>query len=201
MGYCFSKSCGCGMMEIIKVQFRRGVMMKKIEIKKLSTKYDVRKLNTDDVEMIFNFCKSNTQYYEYCGKEPSIELIESDLKITPPGIPLEQKYYVGFFENGKLIAIMDLIDGYPNSDYVYIGFFMMNSELQGTGIGSRIISETLEYLRGQGLKKCQLGIDKENPQSNHFWRKNGFEVIREVVQEEGTILVAEKHLESKMQFV
>ena len=39
-----------------------------------------------------------------------------------------------------------------------------------------------------------LGIDKNNPQSNHFWRKNGFEVIREVVQEEGTILVAEKEL-------
>ena len=186
------------MMEKNKVQFRRGVMMKKIEIKKLSTKYDVRKLNTDDVEMIYHFCKSNTQYYEYCGKEPSIELIESDLKITPPGIPLEQKYYVGFFEGDILVAIMDLEDGYPNSDYVYIGFFMMNSELQGTGIGSNIISEALDYLREQGFKKCQLGIDKENPQSNHFWRKNGFEVIREVVQEEGTILVAEKALKIKI---
>lgn len=168
--------------------------MRKIDIEKLSKRYDVRKLHLDDVEIIYEFCKRNTQYYEYCGKELSIELIEQDLEITPPGIPLEQKYYLGFFENSKLVAVMDLEDGYPNSDYVYIGFFMMDCELQGRGIGSKIISEALEYLRRQGFEKCQLGIDKDNPQSNHFWRKNGFEVIREVEIEEGTILVAEKRL-------
>lgn len=168
--------------------------MKRIEIKKLSEKYDIRKLNFDDVEMIYTFCKSNTQYYEYCGKELSIELIERDLRITPPGIPLEQKYYVGFFEKGKLVAVMDLEDGYPDEDYAYIGFFMMNHEVQGNGIGTQIITEVFKHLKELGFQKSMLGIDKDNPQSNHFWRKNGFEVIREVVQEEGTILVAEKLL-------
>ena len=52
----------------------------------------------------------------------------------------------------------------------------------------------IKYLSEQGFQKCQLGIDKDNPQSNHFWRKNGFEVIREVEIEEGIILVAEKQL-------
>ena len=168
--------------------------MKKIEIKKISKRYDVRKLNLDDVQMIYAFCKRNTQYYKYCGKELSIELIEKDLEITPPGIPIEQKYYIGFFDNGKLVAIMDLEDGYPDCDYAYIGFFMINYELQGKGIGSIIISEVLEYLHEQGFQKSQLGIDKDNPQSNYFWRKNGFEVIREVEIEEGIILVAEKQL-------
>lgn len=168
--------------------------MKIIDIKKLSKNYDVRKLNIDDAQMIYSFCKRNTQYYEYCGKEISIELIENDLEITPPGIPIEQKYYIGFFDNSKLVAIMDLIEGYPDCDYAYIGFFMMNYELQGRGIGSIIISEALEYLHEQSFQKAQLGIDKNNPQSNHFWRKNGFEVIREVEMEEGIILVAEKQL-------
>ena len=45
-----------------------------------------------------------------------------------------------------------------------------------------------------GLKRVLLGIDKENPQSNAFWSKNGFSVIREVEQEEGAILLAEKGL-------
>lgn len=168
--------------------------MKEIDIKKLSKRYTVRKLNLDDVQMIYTFCKRNTQYYEYCEKEPSIELIEKDIEITPPGIPIEQKYYIGFFDNGKLVAVMDLVDGYPACDYVYIGFFMMDCELQGNGIGSKIVSEALEYLSEQGFKKCQLGIDKYNPQSNHFWRKNGFEIIREVEIEEGIILAAEKQL-------
>ena len=168
--------------------------MHNIDINKFSKRYNVRNLNHNDVEMIYSFCKSNTQYYEYCGKEPSIELIERDLKITPPDFPIEQKYYVGFFESDNLVAIMDLEDGYPDKDYAYIGFFMMNSELQGNGIGTQIISEIFEYLRELGFYKCMLGIDKDNPQSNHFWKKNGFEVVREVVQEEGTILVAEREM-------
>jgi len=45
-----------------------------------------------------------------------------------------------------------------------------------------------------GLKRVLLGIDKENPQSNAFWAKNGFSVIRVVEQDEGTILLAEKCL-------
>lgn len=68
--------------------------MDKIDIKNLSKRYNVRKLNLDDVEMIYTFCKRNTKYYEYCGKELSIELIENDLNIAPPNIPLEQKYSI-----------------------------------------------------------------------------------------------------------
>ena len=168
--------------------------MHKIDINKFSNKYDVRKLQHDDVELIYSFCKSNTQYYQYCGKESSVELIERDLEITPPGFPIEQKYYIGFFDGDKLVAVMDLEDGYPDEDYAYIGFFMMNSELQGKGIGTQIISEIFEYLLKLGFRKCMLGIDKDNPQSNHFWKKNGFEVVREVVQEESTILVAVREL-------
>lgn len=166
--------------------------MGEIEISKLSKRYDVRKLNIEDVEMIYSFCKSNTQYYEHCGKDISIKLIEHDLRVAPPEIPMEQKYYIGFFDEGLLVAVIDLIAGYPNNNSVFIGFFMMNKELQGAGIGSKIISEMLNYLKKLGFEKCQLGIDKTNPQSNYFWRKNGFEVIREAMQEEGTILVAEK---------
>ena len=166
--------------------------MKEVEIKELSKKYNVRRLNHDDVEMIYLFCRANTQYYEYCEKEPSIELIENDLTITPPGISLQQKYYIGFFDHESLVAVMDLIMGYPDEDSAFIGFFMMNKNLQGRGFGSNIVNGVLERLKEKGIVRCQLGIDKDNPQSNHFWRKNGFKIIREVEQEQGAILVAEK---------
>lgn len=93
-----------------------------------------------------------------------------------------------------LVAIMDLIDGYPDEDCTYIGFFMMNKEIQGKGLGSSIISEALDYLKSIGFTSCRLAIDKDNPQSNHFWKKNGFEVIREIVRDEGTILEAKRGL-------
>ena len=164
------------------------------DISKLSTQYCVRYMSDSDADEILDFCLQNDQYYRYCGKHSSRELILHDLHITSPNTPKEAKYYVGFYDADTLVAIMDLIDGYPDGDTAFIGFFMMNRLLQGRQIGTHIIQELCLYLKETGLKRVLLGIDKENPQSNHFWAKNGFSVIREVEQDEGTILVAEKCL-------
>ena len=171
-----------------------GFYMNKIDITQFSDRHTVRKLTPDNIEIIYTLCKENPQFYEYSGRELSRDLIKQDLEVTPPGIPSEQKYFVGFFDDDKLVAVMDLIDGYPTQDHGYIGFFMVKHKLQQAGVGTDIISKTLEYLKQNGFKYCRLGIDKSNPQSNHFWKKNGFTTIKEVSTEDGIILVAEKQL-------
>ena len=50
------------------------------------------------------------------------------------------------------------------------------------------------YLKQTGKTAIRLGIAKDNPQANHFWKKNGFIVIKEVEREGWTVLVAEKKL-------
>ena len=164
------------------------------DLSKLSTQYRVRYMDDSDADALLGFCLQNDQYYRYCGKQPSRELILHDLHITPPNTPADARYYVGFYDKDVLVAIMDLIDGYPDSDTAFIGFFMMNRQLQGRQLGSRIVQEVCSCLKETGLNRVLLGIDKDNPQSNHFWAKNGFSVIREAHQEEGVILVAEKSL-------
>ena len=164
------------------------------DLSKFSTQYNVRYMSDSDADEILAFCLQNKQYYRYCGKQPSRELILRDLHITPPNTPAEAKYYVGYYEENNLVAVMDLIDGYPDNETAFIGFFMMSRPLQGRQIGTYIIQELCLYLKETGMERVLLGIDKENPQSNHFWAKNGFSVIKEVEQEEGTILLSEKSL-------
>ena len=165
-----------------------------IDIEKLSQSYDVRRLKEDDVDVILRICQENSQFYRYCQAEASREEILNDMHIVPPGKDLSSKYYIGFFQGNELIAVMDLIDGYPKEDIAYIGFFMMKKEYQGKQIGTSIISEAADYLRKIGYSVIRLGIDKENPQSNHFWKKNGFRVIQEADRNGWTILVAERKL-------
>ena len=165
-----------------------------LDISKLSSRYRVRAMSDHDAEAILALCLENTQYYRYCGKQPSRELVLQDLHITPPGKDTSSKYYVGFYEGDALAAVMDLIEEYPDEDRCYIGFFMMNRRLQGRQIGSRIIREVFRYLKEAGFTALRLAIDKGNPQSTHFWKKNGFLVIREVEQGGGTLLVAERTL-------
>ena len=171
--------------------------MKNIQIEKISDKYTVRTITEADVPMLYAWMQRNDQYYRYCGGETSPGRIRQDLTLCPPGIPLAQKYYVGFFAAGTLVAVMDLVDGYPDADTVFIGFFMMNKSLQGRGVGTALVSEVLAYLTALGFAAVRLGLDKENPQPNHFWRKNGFTVLKEVPQARGVILLAERRLMQK----
>lgn len=168
--------------------------MKRLQIEKLSDSYKIRRLTEADVPMLYAWMTRNDQYYKYCGTGTSPERVRQDLTLCPPGIPPAQKHYVGFFDGDTLTAIMDLIDGYPNADTAFIGFFMMNKDLQGQGTGTAIIRDVLAYLAALDYTAVRLGIDKENPQSNHFWRKNGFTVLKEVTQEQGVILLAERKL-------
>ena len=110
-----------------------------IDISKISKFYDIRRLDDSDVDIILSFCQKNTQFYEYCEAEPTREQVLNDLRVTPPGIGFSDKYYIGFYQKETLVAVMDLIDGYPEPEIAFIGFFMMNKDHQGHGVGTAII--------------------------------------------------------------
>ena len=91
-----------------------------LDISKLSGQFDVRRLGDADAAAILSLCKENTQFYFYCEAEPTLSQVLSDLHITPPDTPLSSKYYVGFYQRDVLVAVMDLIDGYPDEDVAFI---------------------------------------------------------------------------------
>ena len=165
-----------------------------LDYQKLSSRYTVRRLGEADADAILRLCKENTQFYAYCQAEPTKAQVLNDLSLLPPGVAPADKYYLGFYQGDTLIAVMDLVDGYPEKDTVFIGFFMMQKALQGQGLGTAIIEETAAYLQSAGKTAIRLAIDKDNPQSNHFWKKNGFLVFKEVERDGWKILVAEKTL-------
>ena len=143
-------------------------------LNQLSTKYDIRFLKIEDVDIIYNICCKNELFYQYHPPFVTKESIVEDMQALPPGKDEKNKFYVGYFEGDHLVAVLDLILGYPNGKTAYIGFFMMNQEYQGKGIGTKIISECANYLTELQFTKIRLAIDKGNPQSEAFWTKNGF---------------------------
>ena len=165
-----------------------------IDISKLSKSYSVRILDESDIDMLVEVYKQNTVFYEYTEARPTEENILDDMKAAPPGKDMSDKYYFGFFDGTELVAVMDLVDGYPDPEIAYIGFFMMNPLYQGKQIGTAVIGQVIDYLQSLGKTAVRLAIDKGNPQSSHFWKKNGFEVIFEADVNGWTKLVAEKQL-------
>ena len=165
-----------------------------IELSKLSPDYEVRRLTEADADEILTLMRGNPQFYRYCGRQNTREELLDDLRLTPPGVELFRKFYVGFYDSRGLAAVLDLIDGYPGEEDAYLGFFMLRMDLQHRGLGTRIVQELFRYLRSEGYTMVRLGIDKGNPQSTHFWKKNGFVVTREVERDGGVLLAAERPL-------
>ena len=166
-----------------------------MEIDKITKSYDVRMLNRDDVDAVFGLCRKNTLYYQYCPPFITRDGVVEDMEILPPGKKKGDKYFLGYFDEDSLIAILDLIAGYPDVNTYYIGLFMMDLSVQGKGEGTKIVTELSSYLSEIGVKRIELAWVKGNPQAERFWKKNGFVALEERSSNAAEhVIVAERNL-------
>ena len=128
-----------------------------MDVQNLSGAYTVRLLTESDVPLIYALCRQNPLYYRYFPPFVTEESIRQDMKALPPGKTPEDKFFTGWFDGEALIAVMDLIRGYPNDKTWFIGFFMTDVSVQGKGVGSRIIGELCLALAGAGAEHVRLG--------------------------------------------
>ena len=166
-----------------------------MDISKLSKHYRVRCLDRTDIGAILSLCSGNSLYYRYCPPAVSEQSIICDMEALPPKKRISDKHYVGYFNDGALIAVMDLIEAYPDAKTAFIGFFMTDASVQNKGIGSAIIEEACSFLREAGFTSVRLGWVKGNPQPEHFWHKNGFTETGDTYDTDRyTVLAAERDL-------
>ncbi len=142
-------------------------------------KYAVRPLTAEDAEEILALCAENGQFYRYHPPMATRESILADMTALPPGKCAADKHYLGFFDRETLVAVLDLIERYPQDDTAYIGFFMTKKERQGCGLGTSLIGKLFDELRKEKFCRVRLAIDRGNPQSKAFWEKNGFALTGE----------------------
>lgn len=169
--------------------------IQQLDISLFSSHYQVKRIAAEDIPGVYDLCKSNAYYYQHCPPLVTIDSIKADMVALPKGKTPADKYYVGFYSDNVLIAIMDLIIKYPNSETAFIGLFMMNQQMQRTGIGSAIITELCQHLKEIGFSFIRLGYAKGNLQSNGFWTENQFKKTGTEVPAEGhTIVLMERTL-------
>ncbi|MCQ2419057.1 MAG: GNAT family N-acetyltransferase [Clostridia bacterium] len=162
--------------ELYETQFRQAIDYESehdaINIEAFSTQYEVRKLREADIADIYRLCKSNVKYYQSSGT--SQESMTEVISKLPTGDDEENKLFVGFYDNDSLIAIMDLILGYPEKDDAFIGWFMVEGSMQRQGIGSRIFADVRASVKAQGYDYISLECAKNQEEFLAFWKAQGF---------------------------
>ena len=148
--------------------------MRRLPIGQLTRRYEARPFTEDDLPQLLALCLGNPLYYAHLGEEVTLDSLRGELTVLPKGKELCDKYFFGLYDGGTLVAAIDLIDGYPEVDVAYLGWLILAAERQGCGEGSAIVQELTDFLRKQGFRALRLACVQGNPQSAHFWEKNGF---------------------------
>lgn len=165
-----------------------------MNINLLSNRYKVKRLTENDIEEIYALCIKNTMYYRHSPPLVSKESVSDDMKALPPGKLMDDKFYLGYFDGDRLIAVLDLIMHFPDEHTAFIGFFMTDVGVQKTGTGSEIISELCGGLSALGISHLRLAWIKGNSQAEHFWHKNGFTELKESCDDDRLVVVATRDI-------
>ncbi len=168
--------------ELYETQFRQAIDYEQSHTRRnqfdtsvLSTQYSVRTITEEDIQDVYNLCKENRRYYRYLHERPSKQNLTEVITKLPDGTGMEDKHFVGFYDgDGHLVALLDLITGYKEPDDAFIGWFIVDAEMQGQGIGSQIFADVRAALSGLGYDKLRLGCIKENVEAENFWKNQGF---------------------------
>ena len=168
--------------ELYETQFRQAIDYEESHKERnefdpqiLSTQYSVKSIKEEDIQDVYNLCKNNRRYYMYLHERPSMKNLTEVITKLPNGTGMEDKHFVGFYDQGgKLIALLDLITGYKEPDDAFIGWFIVDAEKQGRGIGSQLFADIRAALSGLGYDKLRLGCVKGNIEAENFWTSQGF---------------------------
>ena len=159
------------------------------DIQSLSTGYEVKRItieNLQNVERIEKETALKAFDIRHLLKRRkkrdlmrSLRLSAKDMRSLIQSIPVDIKtqdaHFVGFYDSaGNLVAVLDLILGYPSENDAFIAWFMVNSSMQGQGIGSSIISDVRASMAAQGYKHLKLKCPITADESLDFWKNRGF---------------------------
>ena len=157
----------------------RAAGVPRLDIQSLGTAYEVRRLTAADIADVYGLARTNRKFYEALGTHLTVDGLTDVITRVPEGAGANAKLFVGFYDpvdDGyqELVAIMDLIMGYPEAKTAFIGWFMVDAALQGQGIGSDIFADVRASMSAQGFTAMELACPAADEGARAFWEAQGF---------------------------
>ena len=147
-----------------------------LNINVLGIGYDVRRLTEADISDVFALAKGNRKFYRALGIKPSRARLTEIISDVPHGAVPNNKYFIGFYDQDDLVAVLDLITGYPQANEAFIGWFMVDADLQHQGVGSQIFADVRAAMQAQGYNRFEVACPEASEPGMAFWASQGFEL-------------------------
>lgn len=123
---------------------------------------------------------SNNEYYmitdgRSATKQDCIDTVDFCLE----GIPRDNFKNIGISCEGRGVACLFLVKGYPTDDTLYIGLFLVHAHFKRKSIGTKCIQTLIQSLKETHIKYIRLSVQDNNSSGYAFWNHMGFSVIQE----------------------
>jgi GNAT superfamily N-acetyltransferase len=141
----------------------------------------LRELGAGDEDALQALLESDPDYsVRVTGYPPGPSDALSLLMVRPESVPESHKVVVGAFEGAELVAVVDLLRGYPEPSCVFLGLLLVQGPRQGSGLGSAVMAAVERYAaQWPEARRFRLAVVDTNAAVLGFWRRMGFEATGE----------------------
>lgn len=138
--------------------------------------FQIRLLTTADQEALLELEQSNSRYHQYFSADPlTLTEVQHDLTAHPDELAAEQKQVFGFYLANRLVAVLDLLNQYPQEQFLFIGLLMVNQQVQRKSIGKVIVTGLMQAALQSNITAIQLTRVTADRGVATFWQQLGFE--------------------------
>lgn len=149
---------------------------------------DLVRLDQTDLPRLSRLCADCSAFFELVEGQPGGAATAAEiLGPLDPEHAHGTRHVFGVQKNNELIGVVDLLQGHPSAREWYIGLLLLHPEHRGGGLGARLCTEILDWIRVQGGVAVRLVVQHQNSLARDFWERQGFSVEREVVSRVGRL--------------
>jgi GNAT superfamily N-acetyltransferase len=142
-----------------------------------------KRLDSTHEDAVTAFCRQCSVFFTLvAGESNARHTARHLLESRPESVDPTHKYVIGFERAGTLIAIADLLEGYPDATDWYVGLLLLAPDERGRGLGTLLWSAVEQWIRAQGGRHARLIVQEQNPDGAQFWRAIGFTANGTVTQ-------------------
>lgn len=102
--------------------------------------------------------------------------VQHDLTAHPDELAAAQKQVFGFYLAHRLVAVLDVLNQYPQEQFLFVGLLMVNKAYQRKSVGRVIVTGLmLQAALQANITAIQLTRVTADEGVARFWQKLGFE--------------------------
>ncbi|WP_410788842.1 GNAT family N-acetyltransferase [Kribbella sp. C-35] len=138
----------------------------------------LRAIDVQDVDGLQELIESDPGYTErITGYPPGESDAQSLLMMRPEGLAEDAKIVLGAFAGRDLVAVVDLLRGFPNEHTAFIGLLEVHWNHQSRGYGRTTYELVQRYVETTWpeIRTMRLAVVDTNAQvATGFWQRQGF---------------------------